>query len=130
MPKTSWTNKYGVVKDGILKEIRIYRDTWARGDTSCLTTSFNKHCCIGFMALACKVPNRVLINVGTIDQLNAAHRGRVVFREGDNFDDAVAEMYAVNDSDCIYDAGKERIITRFFKDTYDVKVVFLDKEPK
>ena len=93
----SWKNKFGVVKNGVLKEFTVYRGSWARGPNRSgavnrLLGPTGDRCCVGFMA---------------------------------------ETAYIHNDNPTLGSSEREGLIAQWFKDTFDVKVHFVDgPEPK
>ncbi len=124
-------NKYGVVVDGTLTEFTIYRDTWARGLKDPLLGNmlarYGQHCCVGFMSLACGVPNAILEGEPDVDGLQQYYQDMIV--EGRKSRLALERAYALND-DAMGEKVRERKIVSFFKRTFNVKVRFEDTEPK
>lgn len=131
--KKSWKNKFGVVKNGVLKEFTVYRGSWANNDvdneydvTSLLNRSGGR-CCVGFMAAACGVSDEALQYNNVVGHLGPLDRARCVPSDWPDTIDPFDEAYDLNDA--IGPASlrvRERRIANWFKRTFDVKVNFVD----
>lgn len=120
------------------KEFTVYRSRWIRGQAIGFLHKFNKHCCVGFYALACGFTERQLEEVGRFETLAFESRHLGVSMEektkilhmdhtffSGNKDNYETRAYKVNDNPDITDEEREAQLTAIFAEA-DVVVHFKD----
>ena len=137
MSKNSWRNKFGVVKNGVLKEFNVYRADWSNGANkfdAVLLDEEGHRCCIGFMAAACGVPDGDMLERATVSKkavfksepmLSSENQAKCFDKKEWDVDDPFYDAYSIND-DHKPRGHIERNIQRWFLDVFDVKVNFID----
>ena len=144
--KDSWKNKYGVVKNGVLKSFTVYEDKWDTGNVGVLSGDRGR-CCIGFLALACGVEEKEIIEKAIVNDLKEEDQLKCLEEEELQTGDGFEFAYEVNDmaeGSGIRILGgrylgskkkmtqplRKKLLKDFFKKEFNVNVVFKPKEPK
>lgn len=119
-----------------LRAFTVYRDRWLRGDEadggSALLNGVGKQCCLGFLASACGIQNKFLLNARVLSGLRVIDASQlpielrpvpsgVVMGETD----IARNLYQVNDTRSITETRRELIITDIFRNL-GIEVIFKD----